>query len=103
MIVTLQGQDSVGAALAFTLFELARHPEIQDRVMEEISSVFGDDTRAPTMNDLRQLKYLEQCVKEGLRLYPSVPIILRTLTEDAKLGKYHLQIQYSSTVYVGGL
>ena len=40
------------------------------------------------MNDLRQLKYLEQCVKEGLRLYPSVPIVLRTLKEDAKLGKY---------------
>ncbi|KAJ9587511.1 hypothetical protein L9F63_028236, partial [Diploptera punctata] len=83
----LAGQDSVGSALAFTLFELARNPEVQEKVMEEITSVFGDDTRVPNMNDLRQLKYLEQCVKEGLRLYPSVPFVLRTLTEDAKIGK----------------
>jgi cytochrome P450 family 4 len=82
----LQGQDSVGSALAFSLFELARHPHVQERAIQEIYEVFGDDQRAPTLSDLRRLTYLEQCIKETLRLYPSVPIISRTLTQDAKLG-----------------
>jgi cytochrome P450 family 4 len=82
----MQGQDSVGAALAFSLFELARHPDVQERAVQELNEVFGDDTRTPSLSDLRRLKYLEQCIKEALRLYPSVPILSRTLTEDAKIG-----------------
>ena len=76
----------MGAALAFSLFELARHPDVQEQVVQELNGVFGDDDRIPSLSDLRRLKYLEQCIKETLRLYPSVPLISRTLTEDAKLG-----------------
>jgi hypothetical protein len=81
-----QGQDSVGSALAFSLFELARHPNIQERVVQELNEVFGNDERTPNLSDLRRLKYLEQCIKETLRLYPSAPLIARTLTEDAQIG-----------------
>jgi cytochrome P450 len=81
-----QGQDSVGSALAFSLFELARHPHVQELAVQELYEVFGDDQRVPSLSDLRRLIYLEQCIKETLRLYPSVPLILRMLTEDAKLG-----------------
>lgn len=72
--------------MAFSLFELARHPDIQELVVQELNEVFGNDDRIPSLSDLRRLKYLEQCIKETLRLYPSVPVMSRTLTEDAKLG-----------------
>jgi hypothetical protein len=72
--------------LAFSLFELARHPDLQERVVQELNEVFGNDDRTPSLSDLNRLKYLEQCIKETLRLYPSVPLVFRTLTEDAKLG-----------------
>jgi cytochrome P450 family 4 len=65
---------------------MARHPDVQDRAVQELEEVFGDDTRTPSLSDLRRLKYLEQCLKETLRLYPSVPILSRTLVEDAKIG-----------------
>lgn len=38
------------------------------------------------MEDLRQMHLLERCIKEALRLYPSVPVIARTLTEDQPMG-----------------
>ncbi|KAL1139871.1 hypothetical protein AAG570_006848 [Ranatra chinensis] len=36
------------------------------------------------------MKYIDCCIKEALRLYPSVPIIARKLTEDQKIGDYNL-------------
>lgn len=34
---------------------------------------------------LNNLHYLERCLKESLRLYPSVPLISRVLSEDIKM------------------
>jgi cytochrome P450 family 4 len=64
---------------------LGTHPEMQQKVFEELHQVFGDSQRAPTMNDLAELKYLERCIKETLRLYPSVAFFERHLREDAVL------------------
>lgn len=34
---------------------------------------------------LNNLEYLERCLKESLRLYPSVPMISRVTSEDIKM------------------
>lgn len=50
--------------------------------------MFGDSDRPVTMSDLLKLKYLECCIKEALRLYPSVPMLGRTLSEDVIIREY---------------
>lgn len=83
-----QGHDTTSAAISWTLFLLGSSPEIQDKVMQEIDYVMdGDRTRAPTMKELMDMKYLECVIKEALRLYPSVPLIARRIKEDILLGK----------------
>ncbi|XP_071579225.1 cytochrome P450 4aa1-like [Temnothorax nylanderi] len=84
----LAGQDSVGTATAMTLFLLANNPKWQERCVAELNEIFGDDRRSPTMQDLREMKCLDMCIKESLRLYPSVPLFARTLGEDVRLGKH---------------
>ncbi len=37
-------------------------------------------------HDMAQLKYLECCIKDTLRIYPSIPYVLRTLTEGLEIG-----------------
>ena len=56
------------------------------KIYDELVSTFGDSQRAPTIEDLNQLKYLECYVKESLRLYPSVPGIMRQITEETSIG-----------------
>jgi cytochrome P450 family 4 len=41
------------------------------------------------MKDLNEMKYLECCIKEALRLYPSVPVIARKIGEDIQIGKFN--------------
>ncbi|CAB3362145.1 Hypothetical predicted protein [Cloeon dipterum] len=76
------GYDTVTTACCWVLFILGTYPEIQNKVVDELHQVFGSSGRAPTMSDLAELKYLERCIKETLRLYPSAPFFERQLRED---------------------
>nr|AVM18984.1 odorant degrading protein 14 [Holotrichia parallela] len=82
-----EGHDTTASGISFTLYTLANYPGIQEKVYQEIKSIFGDDlTRAPTPSDLNELRYLEMVIKESLRLYPPVPFYARELTSNIKLG-----------------
>ncbi|KAJ8676030.1 hypothetical protein QAD02_011816 [Eretmocerus hayati] len=89
----LAGQDSVGTATAMTLFLLANHPDWQEKCVQELNEIFGTEEvecegrKRPNMQDLRAMRCLEACIKEALRLYPSVSVFARTLGEDVKAGK----------------
>lgn len=70
------------------MFLLGENPYIQDRVVEELDFIFGGDKDTPaTMKNLMDMKYLECCIKDALRLYPSVPMMARSIGEDVQIGK----------------
>jgi cytochrome P450 family 4 len=81
---TFEGQDTTAQALGFILMLTACHKNAQELMLQEMKEVLGDLHKKPTYNDLQNLKYMERCIKEGLRLYPSVHFIARTLGEDLR-------------------
>lgn len=83
-----EGHDTTAAGICYTLFNLANHPEVQQRAFEELKDIFGDDTeRECSYQDLQEMKYLEMVVKETLRLYPSVPLYARMIKDDVTYSK----------------
>ncbi|CAB3360551.1 Hypothetical predicted protein [Cloeon dipterum] len=84
------GQNTTQLAINYCLFLLGNNLEIQEEVFQELDSIFQGSDRDPTMDDLREMHLLERCIKEALRLFPSVPVIARTLTEDQPMGKHTL-------------
>jgi len=83
---TFEGHDTTSSGMTFTLLLLAHHPEIQEKLFQEIQDVTGgrDDF---TTDDLSKMNYMERTLKESIRIYPPVPYISRTLTEDMLHGK----------------
>ncbi|CAL8113148.1 unnamed protein product [Orchesella dallaii] len=83
-----EGHDTVSAGISFTLFLIGNHPDVQEKVHEELHQVFQNDVSRPvTIEDVGKLKYLECCIKESLRLFPSVPIIARTIQNNFQLDQ----------------
>ncbi|XP_039751228.1 cytochrome P450 4c3-like [Pararge aegeria] len=82
------GYDTTAITMSFFLMAIANEPDIQDKIYEELRQVIGDSQRLPTMQELNELRYLECCIKESLRLYPSVPFIGRKLTKETVLSGY---------------
>lgn len=76
------------SAIAFTLYYLAKHQEVQNKVVKEIREKLPDFEI--TLDKLNEMKYLKQCILETMRLCPSIPVIARSLNEDVKLGKFSL-------------
>ncbi|XP_069699699.1 cytochrome P450 4C1-like [Periplaneta americana] len=83
-----EGHDTTSAGMCWTLFLLGLYPDVQEKVHKELDQIFQGSSRSPSMKDLNDMKYLEQVVKETMRLYPSVPLIGRKLNADCKIDDY---------------
>ena len=62
---------------------------VEQKIRDEIKRVFGtkayeDDTVQVTFKGVAECKYIECCLKETLRLYPSVPHLVRTALKHIK-------------------
>jgi cytochrome P450 len=72
-------------------YYLAVNPDIQQRLREEVISVMGDapEDIIPTDEQLRQMRFLDCCIKETMRINPPTSgNQLRYAAQDTTLGKY---------------
>ena len=76
----LASHDNVTRALVYTLGAIARHPEVEARVRDEVADVLGD--RAPAGGDWKALRYTGTVVAESLRLWPPSPLLFRVARVD---------------------
>ena len=74
------GFESSSTTASFTLMELARKKECQRKAREDILRAI--DKHGWTYDAFNDMKYLDKCVAEGVRLHPSVSTIDRYTRED---------------------
>lgn len=65
----IAGYDTTASTLQYLLYMLALHPEIQQRVYEEMTEVCSSDS--PSYEEVGKCEYLDRCLQETLRLYPA--------------------------------
>ncbi|HEX8866149.1 MAG TPA: cytochrome P450, partial [Lentzea sp.] len=91
------GSETTPSAMAWSCYLLARHPEIQEQVREEVAGL--DLVAEGTAQALQRLPLLQAVVKESLRLYPPVWFLGRRTLAPTTLGGYALptgsQVFYS--------
>lgn len=73
------------AGLGFVTIMLALHPTCQEKVYQEIVTVMPDTKMDLTQNDLNELVFTDLCIRETLRLFPTVPFIARISSKPMTL------------------
>ncbi|XP_061391784.1 cytochrome P450 6g1-like, partial [Musca vetustissima] len=71
------GYETSATTISFALFELARHPEIQDKLRKEILQAFKGSKGKLSYEDFNAMEYLDMVANETLRMYPVIPILER--------------------------
>lgn len=82
--ILVAGRDTTACLLSWTFFLLLRHQNELEKLRSEISSTLGARTDF-SRTDLKNMTFLQNVLKEVLRLYPSVPVNTRTARKDTML------------------
>lgn len=82
------GHDTTATTLAYALWALGHHPEMQDKVRAEVIGI-GD--RELTPDDASGLRYTVQVLHEALRLCPPAATTGRTAMRDIAVGGYRVE------------
>ncbi len=80
------GHETSANALTWALYLLARHPEVTQRLQKELDDVLQG--RRASASDLRELPYLDQVLKESMRILPPVWVYMKEPTRDVEIGGY---------------
>ncbi|KAL1441720.1 hypothetical protein MTO96_008437 [Rhipicephalus appendiculatus] len=100
MLFFLAGQMKTSNAIGCTLYLLALHQEVQDRLRKEVDECCALHGDRPGLDAITKLKYLHCVVSETLRLYPPVPRFERAPSEDYTLGDTGVKVTKNDLVAV---
>ncbi len=101
----IAGHETTSGLLSCTIYALLKHPEVLKKAYEEVDRVLGPDINAkPTYQQVTQLTYITQVLKEALRLWPPAPAYgIAPLKDETIGGKYKLKKNTFITVLVMAL
>lgn len=86
------GFETSSSATSFTLHQLAYHPEIQAKVQKEIDVVLAKYDGKLCYDAIKEMTYLEWTLKEGLRQFPSLGVLVRECSRPYHFPEINLTI-----------
>lgn len=87
IIFLFAGHDTTATTLTYALWALGHHPVQQARVAAEVAAL---GRRPLTPDDIGELGYTVQVVREALRLCPPAPTGTRLAHRDVEVGGYRV-------------
>jgi len=86
MIFLVAGYETTKVTMMLTCYYLAKHPECQEKVVQEIQKVLAEHNGEIDHESVGEMHYLNGCITEALRLNPVVPRHERVCNKAYKYG-----------------
>ncbi len=87
LTIMFAGHHTSGVTFSWTGILLAQHPEWAAELRAEQAALLGDRSEL-TLDDLRSMPKLDATIKEVLRLYPPIIIMMRKVMNDFEFAGY---------------
>lgn len=84
--IIFAGNDTTATTMSNLLLMMAMHPEVQERVYQEIMETCPDADQPVSIEETTKLVYTEMVCKETMRLFPVGPVIGRVAEADIQLS-----------------
>ena len=84
----IAGLETTAITLAWSIYQLSKNPQVAERLRSELDEVLAG--RPPTADDVPKLTYTTMVLKETLRHYPPLWIIMRVADKDDEVGGYRV-------------
>lgn len=81
----VEGYETSSSVLAFAIYEMARNPDIQERLYEEIMDVLAKHNGEFTFDALQEMEYLDNVIHETMRIDVVAPLISKICTKEYTL------------------
>ncbi|XP_059612810.1 uncharacterized protein LOC132259265 [Phlebotomus argentipes] len=78
----LAGYETSSTAMTFALYELAKHPEIQERARQNVRDSLAKYGGKFTYDAAMEMTYLDQVINETMRKFPPLGSLTRRITHD---------------------
>ncbi|XP_017091165.2 probable cytochrome P450 12a5, mitochondrial [Drosophila bipectinata] len=90
MDMLVAGVDTTSSTFTALLLCLAKNPEKQEKLREEVMKVLPNKDTEFTEASMKNVPYLRACIKESQRIYPLTVGNARTLVRDTVVGGYRV-------------
>ncbi len=86
LTILLAGEDTAAHTLAWIIYLMTEHPEVQQRMQQEAEAVLGNQVMPQDFNSLGKLRYIEAVAFETLRLRSVAPLLFLEPNVDVDVG-----------------
>lgn len=84
--IVIAGNETTALSLSYIILLLAMYPDAQEKLYDELHSVFDIQDEEVKYEHIQKLPYFDRVIKEGMRILPVVPFMMRTATADTPIS-----------------
>lgn len=103
LIFYVAGADTSPFTTATCLYELALNPVLQKRAQNEVDNVLKQFNGTINYDSINEMPFLDACVRETLRKYPGLPVLLRECTKNYQVPDSNLTIKKGTSVFISAM
>ena len=100
IILLVAGYDTTGTTLAFACYYLAKNPNVQEKLREEVEEIIGDSDKQLTYDNLQNMTYVDQIISETLRHASPISMLQRTVEKDYKIPGHDIVLKKDQSVWI---
>lgn len=86
--------------MSLCLFELCRNPEKLKKAQEDVDRILKAHGGELSYESLNEMKYLQCCIDETLRIYPILGLLFRTASKDYNIPDSDIVLEKGTSVFI---